>query len=404
MAEPSIAMIPSGYKAEKIYSVLPTNGNADLDFSRNSKATRINEQGLIEEMAVNVPLLDYSDGTCPSLLLQPQSTNLVTYSEDFSNGAWSKTGTTVSASNEASPSGELTAYKMTTTSTSQPRIEDGVSVPSTNTIFTFSVFVKKVNTKYIALSRFSGSQSAIFDLDTKAVISSTMENAIIKDFGNGWFKISATNTVLSTDSFNIWKINGTNGSGLATGVIGDETLIWGAQIEQQSYATSYIPTNGSVQTRLAETASRGGLGDLINDSEGVLYFEGSALTNDGPRRRISLSDNTGGNKIFIGFFDVTKTVKVILKSSGLTSVNTNVVVGDLLSNSKFAFKYKENDFALWINGVEVFTDSLGSTPIGLNTLKMSEATGGNKFVGRLKDLRVYKIALTDAQLTTLTTI
>ena len=75
MAIPSIAMIPSGYKANKLYSVLPTNGDGDFTTTRNTVATRVNENGLIEEVASNVPRLDYSDGGCPSLLLEPTSTN-----------------------------------------------------------------------------------------------------------------------------------------------------------------------------------------------------------------------------------------------------------------------------------------------------------------------------------------
>ena len=92
---PSIATVPSGFKAGTLYSVLPTNGNADLDVVRNSTANRINKDGLIEEMAVNVPLLDYSDSTCPSLLLQPQSTNLITYPISFGNSYWTKSGASI---------------------------------------------------------------------------------------------------------------------------------------------------------------------------------------------------------------------------------------------------------------------------------------------------------------------
>jgi len=92
---PSIAFIPSGYKASKAYSVLPTNGNADLDVVRNSTSNRINKDGLIEEMGLNVPLLDYSDSTCPSLLLQPQSKNEITYPLSFGNSYWTKSGASI---------------------------------------------------------------------------------------------------------------------------------------------------------------------------------------------------------------------------------------------------------------------------------------------------------------------
>ena len=78
MAIPSLAMIPSGYKDGKVYSVLPSNGDGDFTFSRGSNATRVNKDGLIETITGDTPRLDYSDGSCPSLLLEPQSTNLIT--------------------------------------------------------------------------------------------------------------------------------------------------------------------------------------------------------------------------------------------------------------------------------------------------------------------------------------
>jgi len=114
MATPSITMIPSGYKSQKVYSVLPTNGDGDLTFDRNNAGSRVNKNGLIEQVATDVPRLDYSDGSCPSLLLEPSSTNLALYSEDFSQ--WTKSeinGTsTIISSNQLSPSGTNNAYRV----------------------------------------------------------------------------------------------------------------------------------------------------------------------------------------------------------------------------------------------------------------------------------------------------
>ena len=70
---------------------------------------------------------------------------------------------------------------------------------------------------------------------------------------------------------------------------------------------------------------------------------------------------------------------------------------------KIAFKYKENDFALWINGVEVATDTSGSAPIGLSQLNFDRGDGAQKFEGKAKALAVFPI-LTDAELQSLTTI
>ena len=95
MAIPTLAMIPSGYKLNKVYSVLPTDGSGDLITARTTTARRVNSGGLIEEVAIGVPRLDYTDGSCPSLLLEPSSTNLITQSESFANTYWNKSGASI---------------------------------------------------------------------------------------------------------------------------------------------------------------------------------------------------------------------------------------------------------------------------------------------------------------------
>jgi hypothetical protein len=59
---------------------------------------------------------------------------------------------------------------------------------------------------------------------------------------------------------------------------------------------------------------------------------------------------------------------------------------------KVAFKYKLNDFALWIDGVEVDTSSSGGTNTAntFNQLAFENATGSSDFYGKCKAIRVYK--------------
>lgn len=116
MATPSLAMIPSGYKASKVYSVLPESGVGDFDFTRATTATRVNSSGLIETVATNVPRLEYPliDGVvngCPSLILEPQGTNLETKSNGFST--WGTvSNTTRTADYIISPDGTLNGTRL----------------------------------------------------------------------------------------------------------------------------------------------------------------------------------------------------------------------------------------------------------------------------------------------------
>ena len=71
--------------------------------------------------------------------------------------------------------------------------------------------------------------------------------------------------------------------------------------------------------------------------------------------------------------------------------------------NKVVIKHKQNDFAFWINGVEVATDTIGNTPIGLKELSFDDGVGGSDFYGKVKEITVINEALTDEQLQLLTT-
>ena len=150
---PSISLIPSGYKANKVYSVLPTDGAADLTFARTSSANRVNSDNLIEEVATGVPRLDYTNGTCPSLLLEPQSTNLITYPLSFDNAYWTKSGASVTGGFSApSVDNPTSAFKLVEdTSTSTHYIKAINLFVSDSTDRVHSIYLKPINTRYIAI-------------------------------------------------------------------------------------------------------------------------------------------------------------------------------------------------------------------------------------------------------------
>ena len=122
MAKPNLALIPATI-GDKVYSILPNDSVGDFDFDRASTATRINAQGLIEEVASGENRLNYSllDGEvvgCPHLLLEDEATNLLQYSEDFSNAAWSKSNSSITSNSVISPDGTQNADKLIPNATS----------------------------------------------------------------------------------------------------------------------------------------------------------------------------------------------------------------------------------------------------------------------------------------------
>ena len=409
---PSIAMIPSGVKASKLYSVLPTDGTGDFTTTRASVATRVNENGLIEEVAANVPRLDYSDGTCPSLLLEPTATNIITYSEDFSNVAWIKTGVSLT-SGFVSPDGTTNAFKLVEdTSNSSHRVyKTGLSNgASASKEFTYSIFVKKSEVNWFLLKTVINGQSVTvnvwFDLVNGVLGTQTNGTGKIESYGNDWYKCSinittdATATSLNTYGY---LADGNN----SENYVGDGTsgvYIFGAQLEENSYATSYIPTQGTTQTRVADTATGSGSSTVINSTEGVLYAEISALSNATSVRGISLSDGSSDNRVYIHFTSDTN-IRTQVRVGGVNQVVINSTQ-TLTNLNKIAFVFKQDDFALWINGVEVAIDTSGNTYSSntLTVLSFDDGGGGNNFYGKVKSLQVYTTALSDAELTSLTTI
>ena len=190
--------------------------------------------------------------------------------------------------------------------------------------------------------------------------------------------------------------------GVSTGTGGDNIYVWGAQLEALPYATSYIPTlTGSTVTRATETLTGSGNSTLINSTEGVLYAEIAALADDGTYRILSLSDGTTNERVYMQYTNASNTVSVVVKDGGVTQANMVYVLSDATNFSKVAIKYKANDFALWVDGVERGTDTSGNTPTGLNTLDFNNASS-TVFYGKVKALAVFNEALSDTELTNLT--
>ena len=349
------------------------------------------------------------DSGCGAWLFEPQSTNLIPYSEDFSQ--WPVINTTILLNNIVSPDGTLNADRITATSTGDSAFVRNTSVTqATSTTYSFSCFVKKGTTNFVRLAnRAIGSAStasAWFDIENGVVgtLGSGLSSSKIEDFGNGWYRCIATGNTGSTIPNQLIDIAASTSNATFGASVNDYIFYWGAQFEQQSYATSYIPTEGTIKTRNHDLCTNGGDASLINSTEGVLYAEISALVNDLTKRSIALSNGGSANRVLFRYDNVSNKLRVYVVRGGTIELGLAFVATDILDNLKVAVKYKENDFALWVNGIEVDTNTSGNTPIGLNTLQFANGVNGEFFYGNTKGLKLYNTALTDAQLQTLTTL
>ena len=185
------------------------------------------------------------------------------------------------------------------------------------------------------------------------------------------------------------------------------TIVWGAQVEQNSYATSYIPTNGSTVTRLKDAAFGSGNSDLINSTEGVLYFEGSALTNETDvNKTIGISNVSSSNRVQLTLHGTPSRISFYGTSSEGFALSYSNFSYNKTEPLKIAVKWKIGDVGIFINGIKVYTGTPANTFLSntLNTLSFADYNNvGSPFYGKTKCLAVFKEALTDEELECLTT-
>ena len=250
---------------------------------------------------------------------------------------------------------------------------------------------------------FAFTTSAIigFDLDNETA----QTGGVIEKYPNDWYRLSISKDVSSdADKNGYFYMYLPNSLGSTTTVSGNYAYFFGAQLEDATYPTSYIPTEGSSVTRSAETANGAGNSSIFNDSEGVLFAEISALANDGTFRFITINDGNYTDRVAIAYTGSNNQLRGQVTVGGSDIYIKLQSITDATEFIKIAVKYKASDFAIWINGVEYQTQSSGSVfPSGtLDNLSFDNGSGGSDFYGKVKDLRVYDTALSDSELQALT--
>ena len=402
MTNPKLALIPSGYKTATVYSILPNNGDGDFIYERNGSATRVRKDGLIEEVVEDTPRLDWLNSNCPSLLLEPQRTNLQAYSENFSGAAWTPAFSTITANSSISPNGELTAYKLETTSSVGSL--NGFLQITANTEYTYSLFVKADTTSICKIELYdtlSGGASYYyglvnFDMSTETITTS-LATASFDKLDSGWYRLKITAT-----SPNPLQGGGTGASISLTQA--GSIFIWGGQMEAGGYATSYIKNVDDINgvTRLKDECLNGGDADLFDITEGTFFVDANNF--GAPYLGYNMITLSDGSSNLVRFIYESSRIRTSVENGSsqqdyfITGVNDN-------ERNKVAITFKENEFKVYHNGVLKDTDTSGDIPTGLDRLNFASQSGTSRhFEGKVYDTRVYDRVLTEAEAITLTTI
>jgi hypothetical protein len=415
LTDASLIVTPNAYKASKLYSVIPNTVLGDMNIARATTATRVNSAGLIESVAINVPRLDYTLGSCPSILVEPQRTNLLLYSEQLDNVNWQLFDTTITPNVTTSPDGNTTADKVIPSAVSSFKIIGQIFVTIALQPYTTTIYFKSAeNTQaYIRFGGVTNSPYIIYDLPTQAIVSSLgLTSSSITSMGNGWYKVSATAIVstvntaitpmmlpstgytLGIQNLPVFTGNGTNGG-----------FIWGAQLELGSSSTSYIPTTAATVTRNADVISKTGISSLIGQTQGTIYAEinNTLMTSYStgyvmrifadPSNEVWIRKEAGSNKY---------TAKWRANS---VDVYTQSNISVLNGNNKIAIAYKTGDSAVYLNGTQIATSaSTGAFSVAPSQIGIGSSSTADFFNDRIELATLFPTRLTNAQLATLTTL
>ena len=368
------ALVVGGAAVTETFYFTPASGDVSIQPSvEEANATfTIDNVTVKESDRNNVPRIDYTGGGCPHILAEPQRTNLLVKSNDYSSN-WVITGT------GSSIGGSVTGISQDINGTSLTLASGGLFYSSITPISNgvMSIYMRV--------------PSGTVDLQLGDPVGSPYET---KTLTTTWQRFSVVDT-------------GSLGGLAVYNSISGTTItieVCAAQLEAGSYATSYIPTSGSTVTRNQDQFTRDGIASLINSTEGCLFGEINFVESNSSSYNypVSLSDGTTNNRIEIR--QTGANVQFLWRVSGTYQGQISTSGVDVGNNFKFALNYSSANIKFYVNGNLIGT--LNSPTLysanTLNRLAFDDGGGGNCFYGNMKQLQVYKTALTDAQLISLT--
>jgi len=370
-----------------------------IDFTRSSTGTYLGSDGLIKTANVDEPRLEYDASGQPlGLLIEEQRTNEVRYSNSLSGSAWSGTNCTITTDSTTSPDGNINASKLTCSGGSasvwQFPMPSGLSGNYSNSIY---LKADTLNYAQLNVGYLTTDFVANFDLVNGTVTHILGTGATITDVGNGWYRCTLPFNTLGSGGFSVTPIDSMS-STRRSGAVGS-VFVYGAQLEQGAFPTSYIPTSGSTVTRNKDVCDTpverfsysNAKGSIVvyaqsnKDATSVYAFE---LAVDSSDRMFSKLQNQEHLRVRVNFADT-----------------ANINAGNIETGSfaKLGARFANNDFAVSIDGNTSVTDTNGDVNLNCSELKIGQSFSNNEHInGHIKRIQYFPKRLSNDELVELT--
>jgi hypothetical protein len=385
-----------------------------ITYSGGTNGTRVNSAGVI--VAATTPRFDYSPaviGSPRGLLVEEARTNLLTYSQEFDNAAWTKVtaNSTVTANATTSPDGTANADAVNSlTASGDNRIVNSAIVPNDSATYTATVYVKQNTSAKVRIDfRLLGGSSLnyAYALDFASGVFATVGGNTATSFsatavGNGWYRVAITGPNNSSGNVSAGiSIYGGIDAGNAVAI--GSTYVWGSDLQAGSFPTSYIPTTTAAVTRTADSAVMTGanFSSWYNQSEGTFVIQAiSPIVGSNFPRFAEPNDGSSNNRISM-FTNPSNVARNAVATGGVTQVAMGASVWTAGSAAKMAAAYKANDFALCFAGGAVDTDTSGTVPT-VNQLEIGQSYGLDQINTHIQQIQFYPRRLSNEQLQALT--
>ena len=356
------------------------NGNykpLPFSFERDSIATRVNKEGLIEVVGRDVPRIDYTDTSDGVLLLENAATNYSAYSELTSTWTYTEFG--------SGSAGTITTGK-TDMFGGTNAVQIDFPTNADNVAIRFGSASSSLSSGDTSVSVYI----KLVEIGSKDVQLRCNFTGLVNVNSTEFTRVDLSGTKTNSEAFNL-KLRPSEGTSSG----GFSIIICHPQEENNSYPTSYIPTSGSTVTRATETANGSGNSEVFNDSEGVLFADTSTKA-DSTYKRITINSGSYHNSLVLDFHNSNNLIARIYVSGSQVAEIT--VIGLNIENiNKICLKYTQNNLSLWVNGFEVGTTSISAYPTGLNELSF-DLGSDQPFYGKTKEIGYYDTILTDEEL------